>query len=213
MADYLAISQKMRQIARPDKNVGPDGTYRIRSLYFDNIYDKAVREKLDGLLSREKFRIRYYGDDTSFIRLEKKTRVNGAGYKVYSRLSAEECMRLIEGDTGWMPARQDALIMELYAKMKYQLLKPSTIVDYRREPFVYEPGNVRVTLDSDLRTGIKHTDFLNRDIPMIKTSLIQTIVLEVKYDEMLPTIIRKAVQLPGRRSMPFSKYVACRIFG
>ena len=87
-----------------------------------------------------------------------------------------------------------------------------TIVDYTREPFVFAPGNVRVTLDYNIRTGLKCTDFLNPDCVTVPAG-DAPIILEVKWDEFLPNIIRDAVQLDGRRSAAFSKYAACRIYG
>lgn len=72
-ADLLALRQRLRAVADPDPHA-TNGRYRIRSLYFDNAADKALREKVDGVSRREKFRIRYYNGDTSVIRLEKKDR-------------------------------------------------------------------------------------------------------------------------------------------
>jgi hypothetical protein len=53
-----------------------------------------------------------------------------------------------------MKTSERALVRELYLKMTLDGLKPKTIVDYIREPFVYEPGNVCVTLDYDIRTAL-----------------------------------------------------------
>ena len=69
-SDLLVIRQRLRAVAEPDPHA-KDGKYLIRSLYFDNRLDKALREKIDGVNMREKFRIRYYNGDTSLIHLEK----------------------------------------------------------------------------------------------------------------------------------------------
>jgi hypothetical protein len=74
--EYVAMQKRLRLIMKPDPHVGEDGRYRIRSIYFDNNGDKALREKINGIAKREKFRIRYYNDDFSFITLEKKIKVN-----------------------------------------------------------------------------------------------------------------------------------------
>lgn len=95
--------------------------------------------------------------------------------------------------------------------MKIQGLRPKTIVDYTREPFFFPAGNVRVTLDYDIRTGLNCTDFLNTDCVTLPAS--NAIILEVKWDEFLPDIIRDLVQLDGRRTGAFSKYAACRNYG
>ena len=211
MSDMIAIRQRLRAVARIDEHA-KDGKYFIRSLYFDNLSDKALREKLDGVNQREKFRIRYYDNDPSLIHLEKKSKMNGLGNKQSANLTAEEAQKIVDGDLEWMIDSGRSLVQELYSKMMSQGLRPMTIVDYTREPFVYAPGNVRVTLDYNIRTGLKCTDFLNTDCVTVPAG-DAAIILEVQWDEFLPDIIRDAVQLEGRRSAAFSKYAACRIYG
>ena len=211
-ADRAAICAVMKVVAQLDPHAQAKGYYTIRSLYFDNMADKALREKLDGVNEREKFRIRYYDGDTSVIHLEKKVKRDGVGYKVSCSLTAEEAQRIIDGDILWMATDPRGLVVELYAKMKGQGLRPKTIVDYERIPFVYGAGNVRVTIDFNIRTGLRCTDFLNPDCVTIPAGG-NYIVLEVKWDDYLPTIIRHAVQLKGRRQTAYSKYAQCRIYG
>lgn len=210
-ADKIAIHQRLRAVAQVDANAA-DGRYLIRSLYFDNISDKALREKLDGVNRREKFRIRYYNGNTDQIHLEKKSKWNGLGTKDRALLTADEAQRIVDGDLSWMIGSDRPLVQELYVKMNSQGLRPKTIVDYTREPFVYAPGNVRVTLDYNIRTGLLCTDFLNPDCITIPAGAGETI-LEVKWDEYLPSVIRDAVQLGSRQLSAFSKYAACRMYG
>lgn len=209
--DKAAICASMRAIASLDPHARENGHYRIRSLYFDNFYDKALLEKIDGVSQREKFRIRYYDGDPSLIHLEKKVKQGGLGYKVSESITREEAEKIVSGDTDWMAVSGRGLLIELYSKMKSQCLRPQTIVDYDRIPFVYGPGNVRVTIDENIRTGLRSTDFLNPDCVTIPAAR-DTIILEVKWDEFLPGIIRRAVQVKGRRSTAFSKYGICRIY-
>ena len=211
ISDMIAIRQRMQAVAKMDVNV-ENGKYLIRSLYFDNLSDQALREKIDGVNRREKFRIRYYNGDTSQIHLEKKSKYNGLGTKDRVVLSAQEAQRIVDGDLEWMLSSDRPLVQELYVKMKNRGLKPKTIVDYTREPFVYAPGNVRVTLDYNIRTGLQCTDFLNPDCVTIPAGDDMTI-LEVKWDSFLPSVIRDAVQLHNRQSISYSKYAACRIYG
>lgn len=211
LSDRIAIRQRLRAVARPDGHAR-DGRYLIRSLYFDSPGDTALREKLDGVNRREKFRLRCYNGDPSLIHLEKKSKRNGLGSKELTEVSTAEVRALLEGDLDWMARSGRTLVWELYQKMHTQLLRPRTIVDYIREPFVYAPGNVRVTIDTDIRTGLSRTDFLDPDCPTVPAGDAPAI-LEVKWDEYLPEIIRAAVQLPGRRASAFSKYAACRIYG
>lgn len=211
LSDRMVLRARLGAICRTDSHAA-DGRYLIRSLYFDNLADKALREKIDGVNRREKFRIRYYNGDTSLIHLEKKSKQNGLGAKAMAELSAAEAQAIVDGDVDWMRSSGRPLVQELYHKMRAQGLRPRTIVDYTREPFVYAPGNVRVTLDYDIRTGLQCTDFLNPNCVTIPAGEAVTI-LEVKWDAFLPDIIRDAVQLEGRRAAAFSKYAACRIYG
>ena len=208
--DMLCIRQRLRAVARSDPHAA-DGKYLIRSLYFDNAKDKALREKVDGVNMREKFRIRYYNGDTSLIHLEKKSKINGLGTKYSADLTKEEAQAIVDGDTDWMLGCGRPLVEELYCKMRYQGLRPKTIGDYTREPFIYGPGNVRVTFDYDIRTGLGCTDFLDPDCVTVPAG-DAPIILEVKWDAYLPTVIKDCVQTPGRRAAAFSKYAQCRVY-
>lgn len=209
-ADLRILRRRLGAVMQPDAHA-KDGKYFIRSLYFDNAADRALREKLEGVNDREKFRIRYYDLDPSLIHLEKKRRRNGLGSKETAELTAPEAQAIVDGDWEWMKTSDRPLVRELYGKMRSQGLRPKTIVDYTREPFVYGPGNVRVTLDYDIRTGLRSTDFLNPDCITIPVG-DGPIILEVKWDAFLPDLIRDIVQLEGRHSGAFSKYAVCRIY-
>ena len=211
MADLLVLRSRLRAVMESDPHA-IDGKYLIRSLYFDNLDDKALREKEDGVNLREKFRIRLYNCDSSVIHLEKKSKRSGLGTKFSATLTAEEAQKIVDGDLDWMLNSGRPLVQELYCKMRYQGMRPKTIVDYTREPFIFRPGNVRVTLDYDIRTGLSSTDFLNPNAVTIPAG-DAPLLLEVKWDEFLPSIIRDAVSLPGRRVGSFSKYAQCRIYG
>lgn len=208
--DLLAIRSRLGAVALPDPHAA-DGKYMIRSIYFDNLRDKALREKVDGVNQREKFRIRFYNMDTSFISLEKKSKINGLGTKYSARLTLEEARKIADGDLDWMMESGRPLVEEFYCKMSSQGLRPRTIVDYTREPYIYGPGNVRVTFDYDIRTGLMNTGFLDPDCVTVPAG-DAGIILEVKWDNYLPSVIKDCVQTPGRRVTAFSKYAQCRIY-
>ena len=208
--DMLALRQRLKAVMKNDSHA-TNGKYEIRSLYFDNLNDKALREKIDGVNIREKFRIRYYNGDTSLIKLEKKSKINGLCRKESANLTVEQTKAIINGDYKWMAESEEVLIRELYLKMKQEGLRPKTIVDYMREPFVFEPGNVRITLDYDIRTGLNSVDFLNDSCITIPVAN-NPIILEIKWDEYLPDIIKDIIQLNAGRIGAFSKYAACRMY-
>lgn len=85
-------------------------------------------------------------------------------------------------------------------------------MDYTREAFTFPAGNVRVTLDYDIRTGLDCTALLDTGCVTVPVPG-EPAILEVKWDEFLPDIVRDAVNLRGVRAGAFSKYAACRAYG
>ena len=213
-SDYLAIRGRLRAVMRGDPHADANGLYRIRSIYFDNSDDKALREKVDGVARREKFRIRYYNDDFSFITLEKKMKIDNLCLKYDAPITEEECRKILAGDLAFMRTHKDELVRELYAKMQYQRLRPRVLVSYTREPYIYPAGNVRITFDSQIRSSLFHQEFLTKEVSDISaTDTPQEMILEVKYDAFLPEIIQDLIQVNGIRQQAFSKYGACRRYG
>ena len=203
---------RLRQVMRRDAFSGGDGEYRIRSLYFDNYRDKALTEKVIGVTRREKFRIRFYNGDDTFLRLEKKAKRRELSVKRSAPLTKEETRRLLLcGGEGVEPAGRGVL-SELLVKMKTEQLRPKTVVDYRREAYVLPAGNVRVTFDKEVRTGLFDTSFLEERLPLVPVTPPGVMILEVKYDEFLPEIVRDIVQVGERRCTAISKYLLCRNF-
>lgn len=208
-ADDLELSSRLRKLFVHDEHANAQGIYRVSSLYFDTPCDRALRQKIDGVNEREKFRLRYYGEDTSFIRLEKKFKINGLCGKHSVVISRDEVEKILKNDIDFLLQSTDPLLIELYSKMKGQLLLPKSVVCYDREAFRYEPGNVRVTMDRKLRRGINPVNFLDPMAYQMDMSEGGRI-MEVKYDAFLPQIVRLAVQIPNRCATSFSKYAACR---
>lgn len=210
--DYVVLHSKLRAIMKPDDNTNVNGEYQIRSLYFDNFKDTALNEKIDGINRREKFRIRCYNNDYSFINLEKKSKINSLCSKIKAPVTKEQAEAILAGKTEWMAQSCYPLVIELYSKMKSNQLRPKTIIDYTREAYIYEPGNVRITIDRDIRTGLLSTDLFNPHLPTVLAG-DAAILLEIKYDHFLPEVIANLIQMDGRRQTAFSKYAAGRIYG
>ena len=236
--DYLAMRSRLRPVMKADPHASAEGRYLVRSVYFDNLNDKALREKIDGVAKREKFRIRYYNDDLSYIVLEKKMKIGSLCLKCSAPITEEECRKILSGgrssatdgvrssatdggrgsmwsgDLSFMKEHPQELVRELYAKMTYQQLRPRVFVSYTREPFIYPAGNVRVTFDSDIRTSLFRREFLTGEAAGISaTDEPQDIYLEVKFDAFLPEVVQDLIQVKGIRQHAFSKYSASRRYG
>lgn len=209
-AGLLALRARLGAVLQRDPHA-LGGSYQVRSLYFDNLADKALREKLESVNHREKFRLRFYNGDLSLLVLEKKTKTNGLCGKAQTPLSVEEARALLEGRHQELGA-SSPLLGELRRKMDSQGLRPKAIVEYTREPFLYGPGNVRVTLDYNIRTALSPAGFLDPGCVTLPAA-DAPVILEVKWDAFLPDLVQDLVQLPGTRTSAFSKYAACRLYG
>lgn len=206
LREALVLSRRLEKLFPRDPHAGPEGSYQVVSLYYDDPYDTALRQKLDGVDRREKFRLRYYGKEPAFFKLEKKYKVKGLCGKGLCRLSREEGERLLRGDFAFLLEKEESLAREFYAKLR-RGLAPKTVVRYTREAFLYAPGNVRVTLDGDIRAGAPERFLIPQKLLPALGGLA---VVEVKYDAFLPEIVKLAVQVPNRQGTACSKYALCR---
>lgn len=211
-SDYLSLLPRLKAVAKLDPHAAETGSYHIRSLYFDNTGDKALLEKINGVTDREKFRIRFYNFDNTLIKLEKKSKIHGLCRKTAATLSKEQCEKIIAGQLDWMMTSEDQLIKELYAKMLHHQLLPRTLVDYIREPYYYEPGGVRITIDRNIRTGVYSTAFFDKCTPTLSVPGNE-MLLEIKYDAFLPDVIRDIIQTGRAQAAAYSKYAAGRMYG
>ncbi len=207
---YFTIRQRLKALMKRDEHAGPNGEYHIRSLYFDDIGNKALDEKLGGVSDRVKYRIRIYNMEDKVIHFEKKIKRNEYIAKVKESLTRSMVDELLHGNIEILNVPDKPLFAEVYDEMKHRLLRPKVIVDYVREPYVCANGNVRITFDKELRSGLGSTDLFDTELGAVRALDENFIILEVKFDEYLPGYIRDALQMEGLQRQSASKYVICR---
>lgn len=207
---YFIIRQRLKNMIEPDIHVGPTGEYHIRSLYFDDMNNSALYEKQGGIASRAKYRIRIYNVEDNIILFEKKIKRNEYIAKVKEPLTRKMYESILNGDIEFLNNPSKPLLTEIYYEIKHNLLAPKVIVDYVREPYVCRNGNVRITFDKNLRTGLNAIDLFNKDLNTVSAIDDDLIILEVKFDEYIPEYIRAGIQLDGLNQQSASKYVICR---
>ena len=193
-----------------DFHAGADGAYWIRSLYFDDYDDRCMYDVENGVNARSKFRIRYYNGDCIHSRLEKKQKVNGMTQKEVCSLTPEECQAFVAGKIPEITAGRSEKKRQMFLEMQLQNLRPRTIVTYERIPFVYPAGNVRVTFDRKITSSEETEHFLKGDYSERPIMAQGYSILEVKWDELLPSLIKEMLQLDSLQWTAFSKYYMCR---
>ena len=209
-AQVAMLKNRITHLIPADSHAGENGAYTIRSLYFDDYENRCLRENEDGTDPREKFRIRIYNAGTDRITLECKRKERGKTHKTACPLTEEQARMLMAGKILPDITSQPPLLRKLSLLMMTRRMRPVVIVEYDRIPYVYKNGNVRITLDTNIRSSSAVETFLDRQIPNRPVMPAGQQLLEVKYDEYLPDFIYRALQLHSLRQTAFSKYYICR---
>ena len=209
-AQVAMLKNRITHLIPADSHAGKNGCYTIRSLYFDDYENRCLRENEDGTDPREKFRIRIYNASSDRITLECKRKERGKTHKTSCPLTLEQTKMLMAGNILPDIASQPPLLQKLTMLMMTHRMRPVVIVEYDRIPYVYKNGNVRITLDTNIRSSSAVDQFLDEQITNRPVMPTGQQLLEVKYDEYLPDFIYRALQLHSLRQTAFSKYYICR---
>ena len=227
--EMLLLQTRLQSVLDTDTNQKNSAGYQITSVYFDDYWDSCLHEAIDGVRDRCKYRIRIYDDNFDVIKLEIKYKKDSRIYKISQRITFEEMKTFLRGEcvrregfvhgkkqeasvyesAGLMMGRED-VIERMNAAILTKKLEPVVIVEYDRKAFVYEPGNVRITLDSNLRYSTNIDDFISGKKEQYRVLPEMNRVIEVKYDEMLPGFIARLIENGNMAQTSFSKYCLCR---
>lgn len=195
-----------------DAHVDETGKYRIRSVYFDDIYNNCYYENEDGTDPRAKYRIRIYNGDSSYIVLEKKKKYRGMTNKESCTISEELCNMLLRGEYPDWNIVNDEKCKQLLLQMQIKNFKPVQIVEYERMPYVEKNGNVRITFDRNICSSNDINNFLQPQILLRPVMREGQGLMEVKWDSHLPSYIKNSFELDSLMWSTFSKFYICRKF-
>lgn len=204
------LKLRTQGVLERDVHAGEDGTYLIRSLYFDSPEDACFYENEDGVDPREKYRIRIYNCDSARISLECKEKRRGMTKKTACLITPDQCESFMEGRIPAADWRVSKSQERLFYRMRERNLRPVVIVQYMRTPYVCAAGNVRVTFDDAIASSNAIDCFFWEDIPLRGVLPAGGSILEVKWDELLPSYIKGQLELDSLQWTAFSKYYLCR---
>ena len=182
------LELRMKHLLKKDPNAKGNG-YMIRSLYFEDYFNSAYAEKESGVLMRKKYRIRIYEESAP--------------------LTKEEFYRILDGDYQFLLKSPYPLCREFYVECVSNLMRPRTIVDYDRVPWILDEGTVRITFDSDVRAAVGSYDIFDPSLPTLPVLEPGKLVMEVKFTEMLPQIVRDLLPPNAQEFTAVSKYILC----
>jgi hypothetical protein len=208
--EYRIIEKKLSTILQPDPHMKGQSSYNVRSLYFDDVANSSLADKEAGVYERKKYRMRIYNQSDEFIKFERKNRIGYYMLKESTRITRKQADRIIECDFEFLSKSDNKLLKEFYMETRCNLMRPVVIVEYDREAYIHQVGTVRITFDTKLRTSLGYKQFFCQDYCSMKALGQQDIILEVKYNEVLPGYISGLFPNTIRPQLAVGKYVICR---
>ena len=206
--DLQILNNKLKAILKTDDNIKENKSYNIRSIYFDDYFNTYYLETDAGVDNRIKIRIRIYDKNDKMIKLEIKEKINGFTKKRTCLITKEICNKLINGIYLEEKECNNILLNQVNILLKTRMLKPKLIVEYDRYVYINEIGNVRITFDRNIRTSTNIKLFFEKNIYPIPVLEYGEHILEVKYDNFLPSYIKNILEEKHLEKTSFSKYNA-----
>lgn len=208
--DYTFIKLRLNQLLSIDPNADSGGSYTVRSLYFDDYYNSAYNEKYAGISNRSKYRIRLYNNSDQTVHLERKIKSVAYNLKRTAGMTVEDVHSVLQGDYEFLLRSSNDLLKIFYHECVSNLMRPRVVVEYEREPYMMEAGDVRITFDKNVRAGADGFDIFDLTMPMIEAFAPELLIMEVKFTHFLPNIIRHILPRESTEYVAVSKYIlAC----
>lgn len=207
-AEKAALNLRLKPLLQLDPHARSGG-YLIRSLYFDDYWNSAYEEKDAGVQRRRKYRIRIYNSSAASIKLERKKKVGSWICKEDAALTKPELEKILAGDYGFLLHSTQPLCREFYYECMSRVLRPRVIVDYEREPWILQQGTVRITFDQNIRAAVGGLDLFDPALPTLPVMEPDVLVMEVKFTEFLPQLVRTLLPPRAQELTAVSKYVLC----
>ena len=173
-----------------DINAGETGQYTVKSYYFDTLFFHDYTEKLDGLYARQKYRLRTYGD-TGYYRLEKKIKKGNLNKKISGDISMENANMLVNGYTDITTGNEttDAIIREMHLRG----CRNQAYIEYVRQVFIIKEFDIRITFDEDIKTLFGNHALNDNMLVPVPVFYKGETILEIKYKEILPQWLQRAI--------------------
>lgn len=204
MSVALGMQEEISRLLEPDEH-SADGYYTVRSLYFDSLDNRDYFEKLAGIYSRRKIRLRVYSPDDKSAKLEIKEKKGELQHKQSLIVSREEAQMLCDGEYSFLLDKKSELAMRLYSMMTLKVYRPAALIEYDRRAFVYPEFDTRITFDTAVRSSECCFDVFEKKPPYTDIMSDAT-VLEVKYNQKLFAPISKLMKKYNITNSSYSKY-------
>lgn len=188
-----------------DEHSTGDG-YMVRSLYFDTIYNRDYEEKLEGIETRRKIRLRSYNPYDDFAILEIKQKQGENQKKRSLKISKEDALKMIKCNYTCLLNYQDEFALECYSIMNMYCYRPKTVVQYKRKAYIAKENRTRVTFDSNIVATESNFNIFDENLQLYPVFDKDKFVLEVKYNGFLLSYIKDILDMVKHSEVSVSKY-------
>lgn len=173
----------------------------VNNLYFDSWDMSDMQEHISGVLSRSKYRVRWYDNDQQNMKFEVKIKNNQLGWKERYPIQHKIAWR-----KKWTQITRElaASLPESFRPNFLLKCHPVLINNYHREYFVIANKDCRLTIDSELNY------YSQRMSPYPNTVRGQSddrLVLEIKCDRENHNSIKSAMKHINGSFQSYSKYL------
>jgi len=196
------LKNRVKAVMSPDSHSG--GVYEVNNLYLDDRYDTCYNEKMLGSYIRDKYRVRFYNSDLSFIRFENKHKEGELSYKTSDIMTEDEYYNITQGKMNFFLNSENPLRQKVATLHRLRHMRVAAVFSYTREAYIYKPGNVRVTFDSNIRSDTLLPEPYSGAPPGAGG------MMEVKFDSYLPSVIKEMLDGLQLIHTAMSKYCYSR---
>jgi SPX domain protein involved in polyphosphate accumulation len=200
--DNSRLSDAMQWIYNETTAIRVYDNRTVNSIYFDDVGYSSVRDNLAGMPQRNKFRLRWYGNQKySVPKFEVKTKNGRLGYKTtYPINSINGSLKDHSFDNITSKCMQDLLAHNVVFD---EHLIPTLHVNYEREYYETHDG-IRITIDQDIQfsdTRLHTTLNENNAFPYPFK------VMEIKFKPSMKKTVAKLIKLLHITPKRHSKYL------
>lgn len=207
--DRMVLITRLDNILKRDEYC-KNGKYIITSVYFDDYKNTAYAQKINGDSVRYKYRIRFYNNNTSFLKLERKSKIHKMTQKISAKITPDEVKEIYKGNYEFLKEKNEDIFKDFYIKLSHGLIKPKSIVKYERIAYVHPVGDLRITLDFNIKTSNNIVDIFDENIAYVTEMNANETILEIKFNGIIPDYIRSILQTANIMQSSSSKYVYSR---
>ncbi len=209
-----ALTQDLQAFMRPDIYTSDQGSYLVRSLYFDTQAYKAYHDKMAGVAERHKLRVRAYGEDpmqSAFIRFEVKSRYISFIHKITVDIPIEDYFDVAPAiyNRALPPPRilnDEEVSKEFFRLQRQYNMEPKIMVQYRREAYErVEMNRVRANFDDELVSS-RNLDLLEPLKGARRMLKYGNAIFEIKVDGSLPYWMHTLISKYNLQNQAISKF-------